>query len=640
MGKIGRRCWELLALLAVPAILGLMAASLEIAAALLLVEMGAWLLARLLRWMKPLRRLSGGLKRLFGWIRRQRPWRKALLLAAACLGMAFCVGVLQESDEAFAGFLMFEAIAWLTVWFFRRIKLGTRLASLFRRLFGWIERLKQPIKNAVLVVLSVGTTLCLICQLWEALTWMVLLDIAAALIALGLWLYRWILDMREKSLHLCDLSLQATYVFYVVATLVAATVLCIFTVAGIDWWRTQFISRYDESSMVFVVPEGGRAEVEAADGEDGMGLLVIRDSEGRMVRQLEVDMINSSIGYFYDADEHADGSSDEWYPYYNKVYIQPVYSSADRALNIALGVLMLLSIPLIYVGAVVCCAMAFYRRKLLKPIAILSDAADRIAGNSLDFHVEYGPKDEMGRLCESFEKMRGALERNNEEMWRQMEERRRLNAAFSHDLRTPLTVLKGHTEMLRTGLPEASIGMEEALQELDAMSGSIVRLENYVSAMSRLQRLEDVEIHIEAVQALSFAQELRESAAILCGDRLSLQVTPGMVWLMDPEVVMQVIENLLANAVRYARSRVTLGIEESAGKLNITVGDDGPGFSQRDLEKATEPFYRGERDGQGHLGLGLNICRILCERHGGGISVGNGAEGGAEVKAWIALGER
>src|SRR5699024_10494170 len=97
-----------------------------------------------------------------------------------------------------------------------------------------------------------------------------------------------------------------------------------------------------------------------------------------------------------------------------------------------------------------------------------------------------------------------------------------------------------------------------------------------------------------------------ESAEILCGDKtLKFVASPGLFWNVDAEVVMQVFENLLSNAVRYARTTVAVQVEEQPGELWISVSDDGPGFSPEDLQKATEPFYRAEGSGEGHLGLGL-----------------------------------
>ena len=126
---------------------------------------------------------------------------------------------------------------------------------------------------------------------------------------------------------------------------------------------------------------------------------------------------------------------------------------------------------------------------------------------------------------------------------------------------------------------------------------------------------------------------------ILCaGKAFSFAAQPALYWHVDVEAVVQVGENLLSNAARYARTRVTMCVEARGGALEVCVADDGCGFTPDGLEKATEPFYRAEGSGEGHLGLGLNICRILCERHGGGVSVENGEDGGAVVRARFALG--
>ena len=102
--------------------------------------------------------------------------------------------------------------------------------------------------------------------------------------------------------------------------------------------------------------------------------------------------------------------------------------------------------------------------------------------------------------------------------------------------------------------------------------------------------------------------------------------------LLDLPVVLQVAENLIANAARYAHSRVTVTLA-CAPCFSITVADDGPGFGKEAMEKATAPFYRAEdTPGGQHFGMGLHICRVLCEKHGGFLRLSNGG-GGAVVRA-------
>lgn len=99
---------------------------------------------------------------------------------------------------------------------------------------------------------------------------------------------------------------------------------------------------------------------------------------------------------------------------------------------------------------------------------------------------------------------------------------------------------------------------------------------------------------------------------------------------------MQIYENLLSNSVRYAKENIAISIEAQHNDLVISVSDDGNGFTASDLEKAALPYYRSSKDTSAeHLGLGLNICKILSERHGGTIRIANNETGGACVTAII-----
>lgn len=289
--------------------------------------------------------------------------------------------------------------------------------------------------------------------------------------------------------------------------------------------------------------------------------------------------------------------------------------------------------PICFIFFIILTSILFYKRQLYKPLLILSDAADNIADNNLDFSIAYDKDNELGKLCASFEKMRIALRDNNLEMWRQMEERKRLNAAFAHDLRTPLTVLKGQSEMLVQYAPKMS--EDKIISTAEMMKRHIIRLEAYVNTMNDLQRLEDVEIKKELVAVKDIEKQMRITGTTICTEkefvfRPNIPNTQNVT--IDISVVMQVYENLLSNALRYADTKIEVSVEEQDSLFILTIADDGVGFTAKDLSNAMKPFYKAENETNNeHFGMGLNICKTLCEKHGGYLQISN--ENGAKVVA-------
>ena len=153
--------------------------------------------------------------------------------------------------------------------------------------------------------------------------------------------------------------------------------------------------------------------------------------------------------------------------------VLPNFTNRDRLIDSALGSLNIAIIPIVLSISMICCVTFFYKKKLSKPIKLLTNAYHKIEANDLDFTLSYPLNDEMGKLCHAFEKMKDCLSKNNETMFRQFAEQRRLNAAFSHDLRTPLTLLKGHATMLLSFIPKGLVSQQEILDEISVMSKNI-----------------------------------------------------------------------------------------------------------------------------------------------------------------------
>lgn len=296
-------------------------------------------------------------------------------------------------------------------------------------------------------------------------------------------------------------------------------------------------------------------------------------------------------------------------------------------------------IPLWLFACVGLVVWIFYKREIEKSLRVLQDASEKIADNCLDFEMEPVRDNELGRLRDGFEKMRAALYENNRVTWQQLEERKRLNAAFAHDMRTPITVLKGYGEMLERYIPEGRISQNKLLEILGMMNGQIRRLENYTQKMSSIRKLEDLEPELAPVKASELNEKLRNMCEILGQDIVYGFGGEGTLYL-DETLVLEVCENLVSNGLRYARQMLQVTVqaqerermetgEETERYLEIVVEDDGPGFSPEDLQHATDPFYRGEGQmEESHFGLGLYICHLICAKCGGSLVLANAVCGG------------
>lgn len=287
--------------------------------------------------------------------------------------------------------------------------------------------------------------------------------------------------------------------------------------------------------------------------------------------------------------------------------------------------------------------LAFYRIKLKAPLKALLQGAQRIGQRDLDFTIAppAGSADELGCLCTAFETMRAEVQRSSAELWRQAEERRRLNAAFAHDLRNPAAVVKGCGTLLKCQIAADS----PAQSTLELLLQYTTRMETQIQAMSAAQSLEDRPCSPRAVLWQELTEGMRQSLALLpVPEGVVLQVADGggpqALWV-DAACLQTVAENLTANALRYAKTRttVTLGCQNS--RLLLTVTDDGPGYPDALLRQGIAAFWRGEPCGQGigagapsteHLGMGLYSSRLLCRKHGGSLRLAN-LPGGAQAVA-------
>lgn len=384
------------------------------------------------------------------------------------------------------------------------------------------------------------------------------------------------------------------------------------------------------------------------------------------------DVVLSNVAYYVSLDEAS--------------YLTWI----DWTLRLVAGV----GVPIVAFGGLALLLFRrFYRRHIGGPLSVLEAAADRIARQDLDFQIGAVRGRELGRLGAAMEGMRSSLLAAQRELWCTAEDRRRLNAAFAHDLRTPVTVLKGTLEMARIKADRAGSG-EDVRKTLDTLSGQADRLESYAQLMSRVTKLEDREVVRSACAPSDVARVLERQAAGYVatrgnGCKLLFSLGDGMraagagdgsvaapdaggvagagvehaavpdaehaaepcpePLSIDMQLVEEVLGNLLGNACDHARSKVAVSVDLlqpeqgslAAGArgdvcLELVVTDDGRGFTAEALHHGCDPFYSEAKSAE-HFGLGLNIARTLARLHGGAVELGNLEGGGACVTATFAV---
>ncbi|MCH5345055.1 MAG: HAMP domain-containing histidine kinase [Acetatifactor sp.] len=335
------------------------------------------------------------------------------------------------------------------------------------------------------------------------------------------------------------------------------------------------------------------------------------------------------------------------FPYGEAIFIDGSYAITENVASApqtgsidALLIILQVILPILFfVIALLATVFLFYRWKLKEPLKILMDGANHIIENDLDFTIEVQSTDELGQLCTAFETMRQTLLKSNRELWRQAEERKRLNAAFSHDLRNPITVLKGSIEMAKKCVVSETEKTDQLLENLTRIKTYTGRIERYVEAMSNVGRLEQIQIERVSTDSGILAHELENAMRFVVvdsGKQLSFSSTDTVGKIhVDKNALFQITENLISNAIRFAIQKISVNLSYADDMLILEVVDDGSGFPVALLKNGIQPFQKGNEDAE-HFGMGLYICDLLCRKHGGCVEIIN-CEQGASVSAILKI---
>jgi signal transduction histidine kinase len=290
--------------------------------------------------------------------------------------------------------------------------------------------------------------------------------------------------------------------------------------------------------------------------------------------------------------------------------------------------LSLRSTVLLIVAAVLVAMVLFYpaRRRL----RALEHAAQRLGEGDLGARAPQKGGDEIARLAAAFNRMAGELETRDAALRTSDALRRQMMADVSHELKTPLTAMRGYVETLR--MPEVVLDAERHDRYLETIDRETRRLERIVKDLLDLARYEgggvvlqprvfDIERLFENVAGRHERDAQTKGVAV----RIHVDVHADQV-VADPDRIEQAIENLVGNALRHtpAGGTITLSAAQAEGAATLSVSDTGAGIAAEHLPHVFERFYKVDASRAAEStgsGLGLSITKAIVERHGGTIRV-------------------
>ncbi len=266
---------------------------------------------------------------------------------------------------------------------------------------------------------------------------------------------------------------------------------------------------------------------------------------------------------------------------------------------------------------------------IVRPVDELKAAAKRIEAGDLDFTLEAETNDEFGELMQAFEKMRIRLKESQEEKIRNDLENKELISNIAHDLKTPLTTIKGYSEGILDGIAASP---EKQLRYIQTIYNKANDMNRLIDELNYYAKIETNKIpynfaHIDVAEYFSD-----------CADEIGLDmeskgwqfvydnaVEPGVEMIADPEQLRKVINNIVSNSVKYmdkAAPRVEIHIRDAGDFVQADLSDNGKGIAKKDMPYIFERFYRADSSRNsraGGSGIGLSIVKKIIEDSGGRI---------------------
>jgi signal transduction histidine kinase len=231
--------------------------------------------------------------------------------------------------------------------------------------------------------------------------------------------------------------------------------------------------------------------------------------------------------------------------------------------------------------------------------------------------------------------MKSELSKSLEKQWKLEQTKREQTSTLAHDIRTPLTIIRGNAELLS----DSSLAEKQREYVLHILNNT-KRMEQYLNTLIDFTKAESgYSIRPVRIQAEQFIKNIAEQAQGLAATkRIQIQfrrVNLPPVFTADADLLGRAVINVVSNAVEYTPETgiIQITAEGIRGRLRFQITDSGKGFSPADLKQAAAQFYRGDksRSSKVHYGMGLFIAKSVAEQHGGTLSLANSPETGGGV---------
>ena len=289
---------------------------------------------------------------------------------------------------------------------------------------------------------------------------------------------------------------------------------------------------------------------------------------------------------------------------------------------------IMVSIVLILV-LTACMLTVWIYTSLINPIKKLQAAAQNIKEGNLDFTIEAESRDEIGELCTSFEEMRQRLKDNAEEKINSEKENKMLISNIAHDLKTPITAVKGYAEGLMDGVADTPEKRDKYIRTIYNKANEMDTLINELTLYAKIDT-NRIPYNFAKINVGEYFNDCIEEIGLdLESKNIGLayfNYTDGSTQIIaDPEQLRRVIHNIIGNSIKYLdkqRGLINIRIKDVGDFIQVEIEDNGRGIAAADLPYIFDRFYRADasrNSATGGSGIGLSIVKKIIEDHGGKI---------------------